>query len=77
MTTAIRRTYDDIIDLPRHVSPRRAPMSLMGRAAQFAPFAALSGYEDAVQDTARLAEQRFEREPEDPMLYWEQERMCE
>lgn len=50
------RHYDDIIDLPRHVSPRRAQMPLSGRAAQFAPFAALSGYDVAVQETARLTE---------------------
>ena len=52
--------YDDIIGLPHHVSDRRAPMSRMDRAAQFAPFAALTGYEDAVAETARLTEQRVE-----------------
>ena len=45
--------YDDILNLHRPVNPRRKPMSLSGRAAQFAPFAALSGFEDAVDETAR------------------------
>ncbi len=46
--------YDDIINLPHHVSTRHAPMSRENRAAQFAPFAALSGYDDAVKEEARL-----------------------
>lgn len=50
--------YEDIIDLPHHVSRTRSPMSLHDRAAQFAPFAALSGYEDAVRETARLTDSR-------------------
>ena len=58
------RHYDDIIDLPRHVSPRRAQMSLSGRAAQFAPFAALSGYDGAVQETARLTDRCVELDEE-------------
>ena len=48
--------YDDIIDLPHHVSYSHARMSRIDRAAQFAPFAALTGYEAAVQETARLTE---------------------
>jgi hypothetical protein len=48
--------YDDIIDLPHHVSYRHARMSRIDRAAQFSPFAALTGYEAAVQETARLTE---------------------
>ena len=48
--------YDDIIDLPHHVSYSHARMSRTDRAAQFAPFAALTGYEAAVQETARLTE---------------------
>ena len=46
--------YDDIINLPHHVSPTRQRMSIHDRAAQFAPFAALVGYDDAVAETARL-----------------------
>ena len=52
--------YDDIINLPHHVSPTRQRMSLHDRAAQFAPFAALVGYDDAVAETARLTESRPE-----------------
>ena len=50
--------YDDIINLPHHVSPTRQRMSMHDRAAQFAPFAALVGYDDAVAETARLTEIR-------------------
>lgn len=52
--------YKDIINLPHHVSKTRKPMSLYNRAAQFAPFAALTGYDDAIKETARLTEQRIE-----------------
>ena len=52
--------YDDIINLPHHVSPTRQRMSMYDRAAQFAPFAALVGYDDAVAETARLTESRPE-----------------
>lgn len=48
--------YDSIINLPHHVSPTRPKMSLLDRAAQFAPFAALNGYDDAVKETARLTD---------------------
>lgn len=52
--------YDDIIDLPHHVSQTRQRMSMIDRAAQFSPFAALVGYEDAVEETARLTDQKIE-----------------
>lgn len=52
--------YDDIIDLPRHVSATRPQMPMIDRAAQFMPFRALTGYEDAVRETARLTEERVE-----------------
>ena len=52
--------YDDIIKLPHHFSPTRQRMSMHDRAAQFAPFAALVGYDDAVAETARLTEARPE-----------------
>ena len=52
--------YDDIINLPHHVSPTRQRMSMHDRAAQVAPFAALVGYDDAVAETARLTETRPE-----------------
>lgn len=52
--------YDDIIDLPHHVSTTHSHMSMLDRAAQFQPFRALSGYEDAVKDTARLTDEKIE-----------------
>ena len=48
--------YDDIIDLPHHVSPRHPQMPPADRAAQFSPFAALTGHEAAIKETARLTE---------------------
>ena len=56
--------YGDILFLPRHRSNRHPPMPRMGRAAQFAPFAALSGYDDAVHETARLTEAETELDTE-------------
>lgn len=52
--------YDDIIHLPHHVSTAHPQMAVSGRAAQFSPFAALSGHGAAVRETARLTEQRIE-----------------
>lgn len=52
--------YDDIINLPHHISKKRRPMPIIDRAAQFAPFAALTGYEDAVNETARLTDRKIE-----------------
>ena len=52
--------YDDIIGLPRPVSNNHAPMPMTERAAQFSPFAALTGYGDAVAETARLTQERIE-----------------
>ena len=48
--------YDDIINLPHHVSKKHLPMPMIKRAAQFAPFAALTGYDEAVEETARVTE---------------------
>ena len=53
-------SYDDIINLPHHVSKNHRPMSLSDRAAQFAPFAALTGYDAEIKETARLTEERSE-----------------
>lgn len=60
--------YEDIIALPRHRSLRHAPMPRIGRAAQFAPFAALTGYDAAVQETARLTQHQLEVDEEGLML---------
>lgn len=52
--------YEDIIDRPHHVSPNKGQMPIGDRAAQFSPFAALTGYDDAVKETARLTEEWIE-----------------
>lgn len=52
--------YDDIINLPHHVSKKHPQMSLEARSAQFASFAALKGYEDEVAETARITDERIE-----------------
>jgi len=54
------RKYDDIIHLPHHVSETHPRMSMHDRAAQFSPFAALTGYEAVVEEVGRLTEERFE-----------------
>ena len=53
-------SYEDIINLPHYQSATRAHMSNHDRAAQFSPFAALTGYGDAVKETARLTDSRVE-----------------
>lgn len=52
--------YDDIIDLPRPVSSRRSRMTNYDRAAQFSPFAALTGFDAAICETGRLTDRRIE-----------------
>ncbi len=52
-----RIVYKDIIDLPYRKNPNRKQMSLYDRAAQFAPFAALSGYDEMITEEARLTEE--------------------
>lgn len=56
--------YDDIIDMPHHISPTRPRMSMMERAAQFSPFAALVGYDTAIKETGRLTDERTELDEE-------------
>ena len=56
----ISHAYDDILHLPHHVSEDRPHMSLTDRGAQFAPFAAFTGYEAAIEETARLTEEKRE-----------------
>lgn len=58
------RKYDDIINLPHHVSKKHPQMSLYARSAQFAPFAALTGYEEAIKETARETSARIEIDEE-------------
>ena len=56
----ISHEYDDIIRMPHHVSETRPHMPLTDRAAQFSPFAALTGYEDAITETGRLTDRKKE-----------------
>ncbi len=52
--------YDDMINMPHHKSNKRPPMSMENRAAQFSPFQALTGYQDAVKETARLTQEKIQ-----------------
>jgi len=52
--------YDDIIHLPHHRSKKHAPMPIIDRAAQFSPFAALTGHDAAIKETARLTDRKIE-----------------
>ena len=52
--------YDDIINLPHHVSKTRPQMSISDRAAQFSPFAALTGHSAAIKETERLTDRKVE-----------------
>lgn len=52
--------YANIIDLPHHVSKVRPQMTMSQRAAQFAPFAALTGHSAAISETARLTDKKIE-----------------
>ena len=53
--------YDDIIILPHPVSTKHPQMSMLGRAAQFAPFAALTGYEKAIEEARKKQEEEIRR----------------
>lgn len=57
--------YDDILHLARPQSKKHRPMPMEDRAAQFLPFAALTGYDAAVSETARLTEDRIELDPQE------------
>lgn len=59
------RCYEDIIHLPHHVSAVHPPMPMEVRAAQFSPFAALTGYEEAIRETGRLTEEKAELEEDE------------
>ena len=52
--------YDSIMNLPHHVSKTRPQMPMSDRAAQFAPFAALTGYDSAIRETGRLTDEKIE-----------------
>ena len=55
----MQNRYHDIIHLSHHVSKKHRPMPLQSRAAQFSPFAALTGYDEAVEEIARRTDSRY------------------
>ncbi len=61
--------YEDIIHLPHHVSKKYPQMPVSDRAAQFIPFMALTGYEDAVEETARLTDRKIDW-TKHKRIYW-------
>ena len=65
---ATAQKYADIINLPHHVSKTHPQMSMWNRAAQFAPFAALTGYENAITETAKENEISYEQKETDEYL---------
>ena len=56
--------YDSIMNLPHHISKARPQMPMSDRAAQFAPFAALTGYDSAIKETGRLTDEKIELDEE-------------
>jgi len=61
--------YDDIINLPHHVSKKHPQMSMWSRAAQFAPFAALTGYDNAISETAKENETGYQKKESEEDSY--------
>lgn len=59
---AMNDKYDDIIDLPHHTSQKHPRMSIHDRAAQFSPFSALTGYGEAIKETARITGRRIDKD---------------
>ena len=60
--------YEDIINLPRHISKKHPQMSLEVRSAQFAPFSALTGYDEQIQETSRITNKKKEINEEMKMI---------
>ena len=59
--------YEDIINLPHHTSLKHPRMTREARAAQFAPFAALTGYDDAIRETGRLTDKKIDLSNEEKL----------
>lgn len=58
----MNENYEEIINLPHHVSKTHTPMLMWNRAAQFAPFAALNGHNSALMETEKQNEQMYEHQ---------------
>ncbi len=56
----MKRTYDDILNFPRHISAAHPSMPVRNRAAQFAPFSALAGYDEEIKESARFTDKKSE-----------------
>lgn len=67
--------YDDMLNMPHHISAKHIKMSLYNRAAQFSPFAALTGHSDAIAETARFTESKCELDENEIMIINEKLRM--
>ena len=67
--------YHDIMDLPHHVSKTHPPMDSVDRAAQFSPFAALTGHEAAIRETERITQEQMELSEDSKALLDEKLRM--
>ena len=63
-----KNSYEDIIHLPHHQSVTRTHMSISERSAQFAPFSALTGHGEAMQETARITNQKMELDEQSKVL---------
>ena len=72
-----KQKYDDILHLPHHVSRSHPHMPRADRAAQFSPFAALTGYKEAIGDTGRRTENRMELEEDMKIILDEKLRMLQ
>lgn len=64
MSNILKNPYQEILDLPHHVSKTRPQMPMSDRAAQFAPFTALTGYDSAIRETGRLTDEKIELDEE-------------
>ena len=60
--------YEDIINLPHHVSDTRKRMTMEARAAQFSPFAALTGYDEEIDEAARLTDEQTDLSSNDEKI---------
>lgn len=67
--------YSDIIHLPRPISEKHPRMPMLDRAAQFSPFAALTGYEEAIYETGRLTEEKTELGEEEKAILDRKQRL--
>ena len=67
-----REKYKDIIDMPHHVSKKHPQMSLQARAGQFAPFAALTGYDESIEKQEVVSAEENDRSTYFEEEYWDE-----